>query len=81
MLKVQFEERTVVFDALYSKLDIVKPVSTTSSYKVGDRVRSADYGIGVVVKKEMMRGKEVIDVKFESNTARYNTAFAKLEKL
>ncbi len=82
-LRVQFEERTVLFDAQLSKLELVNSQSQngTSMYKVGDRVRSSDYGIGIITKRELIRGKEIIEVKFEQNTARFNTAFARLEKV
>lgn len=82
-IKVQFEFQSKILDAQFARLEIVSSESSSSSptFAVGDRVRSVDYGIGVVIKRELIRNKEIIEVEFEGTTARFNVAFARLEKV
>lgn len=79
-IRVQFEGKVLVCDAQFAQLEVLQH-SGDVSYKVGDRVRSPEYGIGVVIGRELSNGREIIDVQFEEKKARFNPAYSKLEKL
>jgi DNA helicase-2/ATP-dependent DNA helicase PcrA len=52
-------------------------------YKPGDRVRHDIFGEGIILKSEMERGTEFVEVQFQGKHGkkRLSTDFAKLEKL
>ena len=59
-----------------------KAVNAAGSFSVGDRVRSANYGEGIIEAIENKEnGNRVLTIKFPGRTARFIEAFAALEKL
>ena len=63
------------------KMDDRPPVNEKGSFRPGDRVRSANYGEGVVKEVEEKNGKRVLIIDFHGRTAKFIEAFAVLEKL
>ena len=59
-----------------------KPVNAAGSFSVGDRVRSANYGEGIIEAIDRKdNGNRVLTIKFPGRTAKFIEAFAALEKL
>ncbi len=59
-----------------------KVLNSEGSYKVGDRVKSPDYGEGVVSNIEVKNnGNRVLTIEFGKRTAKFIEAYAVLEKL
>lgn len=62
------------------KVQVVKNKPTL--FNKGDKVRSKDYGVGVIFEVTEKYGKTVIRVRFDNGkTALFNTSFCDLEKL
>ena len=52
------------------------------TFKVGDRVRSKEYGEGEITEiKELSKDRRVLTVSFRGRTAKFIEAFAALEKI
>lgn len=63
------------------KQGVVEVPTEEGQFQPGDRVRHPRFGEGIVLKSEVLRQEEFVEVQFTDGTKRLAIAFAKLEKL
>jgi hypothetical protein len=63
------------------KQGVVEVPAERGQFQSGDHVRHARFGEGIVLKSEVLRDEEFVEVQFADGKKRLAIAFAKLEKL